>query len=93
MARPPGGREEAPAAADGVAEASSCDIAWFVMKYCHDGSRFRLEPGELHLTTLERAVEGLTGGRPTSLEEFERVLRAKLTDGVRNRGPARTDRG
>ena len=61
-----------------VDHVSNCDIAWFVMKYRHDGTRFRMEPAGLHLTTLDRAVEGLTGGKPTSLSDFETTLRAKL---------------
>lgn len=63
-----------------VDHVSNCDIAWFVMKYWHDGTRFCLEPDTLHLTTLDRAVEGLTGGKPTSLSDFEKTLRAKLGD-------------
>lgn len=63
-----------------VDHVSNCDIAWFVMKYRHDGMRFRMEPAGLHLTTLDRAVEGLTGGKPTSLSEFEKTLRTKLAD-------------
>ncbi len=65
---------------DEVDHVSNCDIAWFVMKYRHDGTRFHLEPDRLHLTTLDRAVEGLTGGKPTSLYDFEQTLRAKLED-------------
>lgn len=63
-----------------VDHVSNCDIAWFVMKYRHDGARFCMEPAGLHLTTLDRAVEGLTGGKPTSLSDFEKTLRAKLAD-------------
>jgi len=61
-----------------VEDVSNCDIAWFVMGYEHDGERFRMVRDRLHLTTLDRAVEGLTGGKPTSLGEFETKLRAKL---------------
>ncbi len=63
-----------------VDHVSNCDIAWFVMKYSHDGTQFRMEPERLHLTTLDRAVEGLTGGKPTSLSDFEEALRAKLSN-------------
>lgn len=65
-----------------VTDVSNCDIAWFVMQYEHDGNGFKLSPGRLHLTTLERAVEGLTGGRATSLAEFEDSLRIKLTKSI-----------
>lgn len=63
-----------------IEHVSNCDIAWFVMQYRHDGTRFRMEPERLHLSTLDRAVEGLTGGKPTSLPVFEKTLRAKLPD-------------
>jgi hypothetical protein len=63
-----------------VDHVSNCDIAWFVMKYSHDGSRFCMVPAGLHLTTLDRAVEGLTGGKPTSLSVFEKNLRTKLVN-------------
>jgi hypothetical protein len=62
-----------------VENASNCDIAWFVVKYEQENGRFVLKPGTLHLTTLDRAVEGLTGGKPTSLTTFEKTLRAKLS--------------
>jgi hypothetical protein len=61
-----------------VDHVSNCDIAWFVMKYQHDGTRFCMKPAGLHLTTLDHAVEGLTGGKPTNLSDFERTLCAKL---------------
>lgn len=57
---------------------SNCDIVWFVMDYRHNGKGFHMEPKGLHLTTLDRAVEGLTGGKPTSLADFEKILHAKL---------------
>lgn len=63
-----------------VDHVSNCDIAWFVMKYRHDGTRFCMEPAGLHLTTLDRAVEGLTGGKPTSLADFEKTLLSKVAD-------------
>ncbi|MFO7536384.1 MAG: NotI family restriction endonuclease [Kiritimatiellia bacterium] len=58
---------------------SNCDIAWFVMKYTHNGKRFCLKPAGVHFTTLDRAIEGLTGGKPTTQAEFESLLRAKLS--------------
>lgn len=76
-----------------VDHVSNCDIAWFVMKYRHDGTRFRMEPAGLHLTTLDHAVEGLTGGKPTSLSEFETILRAKLPDATPRSSRANPSRG
>ncbi len=57
---------------------SNCDIAWFVVGYDEDGARAKLVPTDVHLTTLEQAVEGLTAGVPVSLESFEERIRAKL---------------
>jgi len=38
----------------------------------------RLEPAFVHMTTLEQAVDGLTAGRPVSLDVFEARIRQKL---------------
>lgn len=59
-----------------VSDVSNCDIAWFVVRYDEDGARLR--PDSIHLTTLERSVEGLTAGVPVSLREFEERIKAKL---------------
>jgi hypothetical protein len=63
---------------DEVKHVSNCDIAWFVVRYREDGGNAVLEPSFVRLTTLERAVEGLTGGYPVSLETFEARIRAKI---------------
>ena len=76
-----------------VDHVSNCDIAWFVMKYRHNGTRFCMEQAGLHLTTLERAVEGLTGGKPTSLSDFEKALLAKLADARLRSGQASPSHG
>jgi hypothetical protein len=57
---------------------SNSDIAWFVVTYEEVGEVARLSPDFVRFTTLERAVEGLTAGRPITLTEFEKRLRAKL---------------
>lgn len=64
-----------------VNDKSNCDIAWFVVDYEENKGSFSLRPHSLHLTTLDRAVEGLTGGIPTSLGNFEEALRARLHNG------------
>jgi len=66
---------------DEVDSLSNCDIAWFVVSYreMDNSSNFHLVPDSFHLTTLDRAVEGLTGGIPTSLSAFEQTLRQKLS--------------
>jgi len=63
---------------DTVSDVSNCDVAWFVMTYSESDGRISLLPHEVHLTTLERAVEGLTCGEPVSLGEFEKRILAKL---------------
>jgi hypothetical protein len=61
-----------------VTSVSNCDIAWFVVRYQEAGAELRLVPDRVVLTTLERAVEGLTGGREVDLPTFERRIREKL---------------
>ena len=63
-----------------VDNVSNCDIAWFVVNYekNSDTGQFALRRHSLHLTTLDRAVEGLTGGVPTSLAAFEEDIRKRL---------------
>lgn len=61
-----------------VQHVSNCDIAWFVVKFTEGEGRVVLTRGPMHLTTLERSVEGLTGGDPVSREEFESRIREKL---------------
>jgi len=65
---------------EAVKDVSSCDIAWFVVGYEQKNGRAVLKPDFVRLTTLERAVEGLTGGNPVALSEFEARIREKLTD-------------
>ena len=66
-------------AMDDVGDISSCDIAWFVMKYEVTRGRHFLRPDFVRYTTLEKAVEGLTGGVPVTLAEFEGRIRRKLS--------------
>jgi len=65
---------------DDVGDVSNCDIAWFVVDYDETGGEFALRPGFVRMTTLERAVEGLTGGNPVSLSLFEQRIREKLAE-------------
>jgi hypothetical protein len=62
-----------------VRDLSNSEIAWFVVSYskAKDG-RFQLQRDSVHFTTLSHAVEGLTGGTPMSLENFESAIRARL---------------
>lgn len=61
-----------------VDHVSNCDIAWFVVEYDESSTGAKLVPHEVHLTTLEQAVEGLTAGVPVSLDIFEKRIRSKL---------------
>lgn len=65
---------------DDVADVSNCDIAWFVVRYDESKGEATLVPDFVSLTTLERAVEGLTGGHPVRLEVFEARIREKLAE-------------
>ena len=63
-----------------VEDLSNGDIAWFTVDFeqDHANRRFRLVRDRVRLTTLERATEGLTGGSPVTLAEFEEGIRSKL---------------
>lgn len=63
---------------DHVNDIWSCDIAWFVTKYEENTENARLVPDFVQFTTLEKAVEGLTGGIPVSLNEFEKRIKEKI---------------
>ena len=63
-----------------VSDVSNCDIAWFVVRYEETAGRVILVPNRVALTTLERAVEGLTAGLPVTLNEFERRIRLKMSE-------------
>lgn len=65
---------------DRVPHISNADIAWFVVKYedVHGSSQMRLVRDEVRYTTLERSVEGLTGGKPVSLPTFEQRIGEKI---------------
>ena len=65
-------------AMDEVGDISNCDIAWFAVGFEESGGRATLRRGSCRLTTLERAVEGLTGGRPVSLGKFEKTIAERL---------------
>lgn len=62
-----------------VQHLSSADIVWFVVTFegPTDG-HYQLARHQVVFTTLEDAVEGLTGGTPVSLEQFENSIREKL---------------
>ena len=61
-------------------DVSNCDMGWFVLRFNEETNPVKLEPWKCHLTTLERAVEGLTNGFPVSLPAFEEKIRSKLEE-------------
>lgn len=63
-----------------VEHLSNCDVVWFLADFArHDGDPlYRIEIVEEFGTTLESAIEGLTGGEAISLEEFEGRIRRKI---------------
>ncbi len=61
-----------------VRDISNCDIAWFVVDYVENEEVSVIRQSRMVLTTLERAVEGLTAGRPVSRERFEERIRQAL---------------
>ena len=63
---------------------SNCDIIWFVMGFDESQDPIRMQPAFTRLTTLERAVEGLTNGIPVSLPTFEERIREKLRGKTEN---------
>lgn len=63
---------------DDIGEPSNADIAWFIVKFEFNNERWKLVPDRTCFVTLERAVEGLTAGRPVTLDEFESSIRSKL---------------
>ena len=64
-----------------VPHISNADIVWFLVDFPQPagGSLRRLTVVEEVYTTLESAIEGLTGGVPISLEEFEERIRTKYS--------------
>jgi len=58
---------------DNVADISNADIAWFIVRFeeVPGEKRARIVRDEVRYTTLERSVEGLTGGKAVPLGVFE----------------------
>lgn len=63
-----------------VEHLSNCDVVWFLADFIQTpgDSLFHLEIVEEFGTTLESAIEGLTGGEAVSLEQFEERIRGKI---------------
>lgn len=65
---------------DHASHASLADIIWFIVRFedVPDSTQTRMIRDEIRYTTLERAVEGLTGGKPVPLPTFEARIAAKI---------------
>jgi len=63
---------------ESVNDLSNADIAWFVITYDESGPIATIKIDEPYKQTLEHAVEGLTGGLPVTLNEFEAKIVEKL---------------
>lgn len=65
---------------DHVADISNADIAWFIVRFEEtDSKRTRILRDEVRYTTLERSVDGLTGGKPVALPVFETRISGKIS--------------
>lgn len=66
---------------DHVEDISNADIAWFVVRFEHatGAGAAQLVCSKVRLTTLERSVEGLTGGSPVPKTTFEDRVRKKAS--------------
>jgi len=65
---------------DNVADLSNADIAWFIVRFeeIEGQKRTRIVRDEVRYTTLERSVDGLTGGKPVPLRVFETRITDKI---------------
>ena len=79
---------------DHVSEISNADIAWFIVRIERSGDSdiAKLVLDSIRFTTLERSVEGLTGGQPVPLPTFESRIREKLRRGEGRVRPVGTRR-
>lgn len=69
---------------DRVPDISNADIAWFVVKFeeVPGSTQMRMVRDEVRYTTLERSVEGLTGGKPVTLRVFQDRIADKIVHPV-----------
>lgn len=63
-----------------VEHLSNCDVVWFLADFVRESGDpiYRLVIVDEFGTTLESAIEGLTGGEAVSLEKFEARIRGKI---------------
>jgi len=63
-----------------VEHLSNCDVVWFLADFVREPGEkvFRLDIVDEFGTTLESAIEGLTGGEAVALEAFEARIQRKI---------------
>ena len=63
-----------------IDDLSLCDIAWFIVRFeeVPGKGRAKLVRDEAYYTTLEQAVDGLTGGKPLTKPQFESRIKDKI---------------
>jgi len=63
-----------------VADISNADIVWFIVRFeeIPGNKHSRIVRDEVRYSTLERSVEGLTGGTPLAQSVFEERIAAKM---------------
>jgi hypothetical protein len=72
---------------------SNAELAWFIVRFSEEGSKFVLQPGRVSITRLKDAIEGLIAGTPIPQPQFEATIRSKLqriTSASRDLGPPAT---
>jgi hypothetical protein len=64
-----------------VSDVSNSDIGWFIVDFAYspEKKRYTLVRDKVVYTTLEDSVQGLTGGRPIPMRDFEKRIIEKLT--------------
>ena len=63
-----------------VDDVSNGDIVWYLVDFVprDPGQPYRLTIGRKATVTLERAIEGLTGGNPVAKSVFENRIKGKM---------------
>ncbi len=64
-----------------VRDISNSDVVWFVVGFEEQGEIARLKRDKKICTTLERAIDGLTGGVPVALQTFEERIKNNILRG------------
>lgn len=67
---------------DKVEDISNADIAWFIVRFeeIAGSTQSKIVRDEVRYTTLERSVEGLTGGKAVPKSIFEERISGKLNE-------------